>query len=75
MLKLDFKQKYFKYKYKYLYIKSQIGGSDSILWYVEDQDRKFSLLNIYEAEQQNKIRDIYLSWLWSGEKNAKKLNI
>ena len=74
MLKLDFKQKYFKYKYKYLYIKSQIGGSESILWYVEDQDRKFSLLNIYEAEQQNKIRDIYVSWLWlDGEKICKKI--
>jgi hypothetical protein len=52
MLKLDFKQKYLKYKYKYLYFKSQIGGSDSYLWYVEDEDRKFSLLNIYEAEEE-----------------------
>lgn len=68
MLKLKYKKKYLKYKNKYLHIKSQIGGSESYLWYVEDQDEKFSLLNIYKAEQQNKITEIYNKYLWLGQK-------
>lgn len=66
MLKLDFKQKYLKYKYKYLYIKSQIGGSDTYLWYIDEdkhKDSKFSL-PIY---QQKNITQLYNQYLWLGD--------
>jgi hypothetical protein len=65
MLKLKYEQKYLKYKNKYLHIKSQIGGSESYLWYVDDIDRKFSLVLINEKENQKFITTAYLLYLWN----------
>jgi hypothetical protein len=59
MLKLDFKQKYLKYKYKYLHIKSQIGGSDSYLWYIDEDGRRFLQFDIINTSNQEKITKSY----------------
>ena len=63
MLNLKYKQKYLKYKYKYLHIKSQIGGADSYLWYADNIDSKFSMINIYQDKEQNKVSSVYNEFL------------
>jgi len=64
MLNLKYKQKYLKYKNKYLQLKSQIGGEGvSYLWYADNVDKKFSLVNIYNNPMQNLVSRLYKQYL------------
>jgi len=61
---LKYKQKYLKYKNKYLQLKSQIGGVGlSYLWYANDVNRKFSLVDIYNNPMQNLVSRLYKQYL------------